>query len=218
MAAERRRRALAMLVSDDELNDLMQNKQKGECKVCFERDFIEPFFMCSKHSICKMCKGHATLSGITSCALCPVPVANYHVECPSCLKKFFSEVISCACSCGHHFLPKLSRIFKRGAHTYTNFLDAKDKEWLKNQFKQFGGCVWCPTCGQGLQRSDACNELYHCGIEKVCACCGQFNFRFEKGMLEHRKESGCASHVHEDPDINNNESEVTRRKLAQTLN
>jgi len=213
----RRRQAMSRLISDEELHDIMHKKDNGSCSVCFEVTSLHDFMNCAKHGACKSCLHHASLSGITSCAMCPKPEANYHVQCPSCLNKFFSDSINCKCNCGHAFTPKLSRIFKRGPHTYTNFLDEKDKLWLKNQFNQYGGCVWCPTCGIGLQRSEACNELYHCGIEKVCACCGQFNFRHEQGMVQHRKESGCASYISEDRDIKGNEHFVTREKLRQNI-
>ena len=218
-ALERRRRiAASRLLSDDELNQILTKPDivKGSCAVCFENATLDNFLTCTKHRICSSCTKHAATSGITTCALCPIPSANYHVQC-ECSLKFFSETLLCECSCGSAFTPKLSRIFKRGPHTYTNFLDDKDREWLKNQFNKYGGCVWCPTCGQGLQRSDACNELYHCGVEKVCACCGQFNFRFEKGMIEHRRESGCASYVSDDRDVRGNEPDVTREKLRRNV-
>jgi hypothetical protein len=51
----------------------------------------------------------------------------------------------------------------------------------------------------------------------VCACCGQFNFRFEKGMIEHRRESGCASYVSDDRDVRGNEPDVTREKLRRNV-
>jgi len=209
---------MSRLISDEELNTIRQKRDLGQCSVCFESATLKDFIGCSKHAACSSCLQHASLSGVISCALCPLPLANYHVQCSQCLNKFYSDSINCNCSCGNKFIPQLSRIFKRGPHTYTNFLDEKDKQWLKNQFNQYGGCVWCPTCGIGLQRSDACNELYHCGVEKVCACCGQFNFRFEQGMVQHRKESGCAAYISEDKDIvGGNERFITREKLGRNI-
>lgn len=212
-ARERRLKALSMLISDEEMQDLIENKKKdkGECAVCFDQASLQPFLTCEKHKICKGCTMHASQSDVFKCALCPVPPPIFHVQCP-CLNIFFSHSLQCKCSCGNEFIPKLSRLFKRGPHTYTNFLEAKDKAWIRDQFNKYGGCVWCPTCGQGLQRSSACNELYHCGVEKVCACCGQFNFRFEKGMVEHRKEKGCASFFE-----GGDEQEMTRKRLEEQI-
>jgi hypothetical protein len=172
---------------------------------------------CSTHRVCADCVEHARSSDVTRCVFCPVPDATLHLQCPCCSAVNVTTqdaVHGCTCQqCASHFVPELLRIFKRGPHTYTNFLTDEERNRLAREFHATGGRVQCPTCRHPVERATACNELFHCGHEKLCAACGQFAFRWEAGLVQHRRESGCLCV----PDPNANEVEGVRKGWELSL-
>ena len=189
------------------------------CPIC--RDFsscLVPFHGCSTHRVCKSCLQHAKDSDVHSCALCPVPDATLHLQCPSCKHIGFYESVAAAegavCnSCSLRFVPQLLRTFKRAPHTYTNFVTHKEVVELRQEFHESGGRVRCPSCRQPLERAFACNELFHCGHERVCAACGCFSFRWEAGLVQHRRERGCVSM----PEEGHDEHVCVRERLRESF-
>jgi len=193
-----------MILSDSEFHLLQDRWTQAKshqhmvfpCPIC--REFcasLVPFFSCSSHPVCAACLEHARASDVNVCPLCPVPDAQLHLACSQCSHTFFSRAessLEATCpQCAHAFVPRLSRIFKRSAHTYTNFLTDKEKQVLVSEYQECSGCVRCPSCRHPIERAFACNELFHCGHERVCAACGCFSFRWEAGLVQHRRERGC---------------------------
>jgi len=220
-------KAKTMLLSDAEFHVLQdrwhlqrQHMTLGEeCPVC--KGFgvnLQPLCGCSQHRVCEDCADHARQSDVTRCVFCPVPDATLHLQCPSCsavkVTTDADALHGCAClQCHTTFTPQLLRIFKRGPHTYTNFLTEAERLQLSHEFRTTGGRVQCPTCRHPVERASACNELYHCGHEKLCAACGQFAFRWEAGLVQHRRESGCACV----PDTQADEAACVRDRWMLTL-
>jgi hypothetical protein len=194
-----------MLLSDAEFHTLQDrwalqrlNLTLGEdCPVCKSfHTVLHPLCGCSKHRVCTDCVQHAKDSDVKQCVFCPVPDALLHLQCPSCTSVSVCTMdalhgVHCG-TCRVHFVPSLLRVFKRGPHAYTNFLTEAERQQLTSEFRATGGRVQCPTCRHPIERASACNELVHCGHEKVCAACGQFSFRWEAGLVQHRREQGCA--------------------------
>ena len=215
-----------MMLSDAEFHILQdrwasqrQNLTLGEeCPVCkgFSLDLV-PLCGCSRHRVCSDCSEHARQSDVTRCVFCPVPDATLHLQCPHCASVTVTDADAlhgCVCiQCRMEFQPVLLRIFKRGPHTYTNFLTPAEKTQLASDFAVTAGRVQCPTCRHPVERASACNELFHCGHEKICAACGQFAFRWEAGLIQHRRESGCACV----PDPNADEGASVRERWRQSL-
>lgn len=198
-------KAKRMLLSDADFHVLQDrwalqrlNLTLGEdCPVCKSfHTALQPFFGCSKHRVCAECVQHAHASDVHSCVFCPVPDAVLHLQCPSCSYVTVSTMdalhgATCA-SCRSCFVPSLLRVFKRGPNAYTNFLTDAERKLLSSEYRATGGRVQCPSCRHPIERASACNELVHCGHEKVCAACGKFAFRWEAGLVQHRREDGCA--------------------------
>jgi hypothetical protein len=219
-------KASRMILSDSQFHILQDrwslNKAEERmvfaCPIC--RDFcssVVPFFSCSNHLVCAACFEHARASDVKVCPLCPVPDAHLHLQCPECSHLFFcpSEANTGAdCpACKSHFQPRLIRTFKRSAHTYTNFLTENEKQILKSEFEDGAGRVRCPGCRHPIERAVACNELFHCGHERVCAACGCFSFRWEAGLVQHRRESGCMCM----PDAQEDEVSCVRKRFRESL-
>ena len=223
-----------LIMSDDDFLDfyeirkrkLLIQVQGGQCPVCFDyKQDLTSFCGCDKHLLCSECQSQAKISEILNCSFCPIPSSILHLKCPSCSHIGYYKKnndlnininIECV-KCLLNFIPKISRIFKRNTNTYTNFITENEFDKLQLLYNTFDGCVWCPTCHQPLQRLEACNELYHCGYEKVCSCCGKFSFRWEKnGLLNHRKESNhCSSnsfHLSQEVEI-----EFTKQNVFQSI-
>lgn len=203
-------KAKEMLLSDDEANIILQRfyKQREEqivyptCLLCQEKVLqVFPMNGCTKHGICAECTEHAANSEIKTCSFCPTPSVTFDVQCPFCKIQFFTDSLQTTCPNHHQFDVKLLRIWKRGEHTYTNYLKDEEIHWIKKEMEEFPSAVHCPTCRTPVERSSACNELYHCGHESICNACGQFSFRWENGLQEHRKESCCAKHVDFDSEM-----------------
>lgn len=215
-----------MLLSDAEFHILQdrwamqrQNVTFGEdCPVCksFHTD-LYPLCGCSKHRVCSDCVQHARDSDIKQCVFCPVPDATLHLRCPACTAvsvRTMDDLHGVHCDqCQTAFVPTLLRVFKRGPHTYTNFLTDTERHQLASDFRATGGRVQCPSCRHPIERASACNELVHCGHEKVCAACGRFAFRWEAGLVQHRREDGCACVPNPDDD----EARCVRARWKEAL-
>ena len=215
-----------MILSDSQFHILQDKWAQAKadeklvfsCPIC--RDFCQavvPFLNCSNHLVCASCLEHAKSSDVRVCPLCPVPEAQLHLQCPACSHTFFSNSearVGAQCpKCTASFVPRLVRTFKRAHHTYTNFLTDKEKSTLQAEFQECGGRVQCPGCRHPIERALACNELFHCGYERVCAACGCFSFRWEAGLVQHRRERGCMCH----PDAQENEEACVRARLRKSL-
>lgn len=206
------------------LEDSKRRKEQGQqtCAVCTEKDVLHPFFKCTRHAVCQTCLQHAQTCELTCCSFCPVPAATLHLQCPNCAFEFHTDAsarfgTSCG-NCGSNFVPQLLRIWKRGMHTYTNFLTETERKLLNDDFNSSGGHVHCPSCRLALSRSSACNDLFHCGFERVCACCGQFAFRWERGLSEHRQLTKCAPVVEQDTLVQKiGEEAATAQRVLQTF-
>lgn len=217
--------AKRMLLSDAEFHILQDRWRQRrddivmgeECPVCktFSTN-LHPLCGCSIHRVCANCVQHASDSDVRRCVFCPVPDATLHLRCPCCahvhVTMDMSAVQGMTCRCGHHFVPDLLRVFKRGPNIYTNFLSDNEKRQVQDEFHACGGRVQCPSCRHPIERESACNELFHCGYERVCAACGQFAFRWEAGLVQHRRESGCPCN----PNPDDNEIETVRERVRQS--
>jgi hypothetical protein len=202
-------KAKSMLLSDEETFKILNNyyTQKSiviypTCLLCNEVvNQVFPMNGCQKHLICSDCTEHAELSNVLQCSFCPIPTAEFDVQCPICSVQFITTSLDTTCPNHHSFHVNLLRSWKRGENTYTNYLKEEEKHWIRKEFEEYPTSIHCPTCRTPLERSSACNELYHCGHECVCNACGQFSFRWENGLHQHRQESGCASHVDVDSEV-----------------
>lgn len=201
-------KAKQMLLSDEDAFKLFERYYSQQiityptCLLCKETVHqVFPMNGCVQHGICADCTEHARLSEVKTCAFCPIPTAVFDIQCPECNIQFTTSSLEATCPNHHTFTVQLLRTWKRGQHTYTNYLKPEEKQWIKKEMDEYPFSVHCPTCRTPLERSSACNELYHCGHECVCNACGQFSFRWENGLHEHRHETGCASHVDLDKEV-----------------
>lgn len=202
------RKASLMILSDEETQNIYSNYYRRKyfyenlsCLVCKQENVqLNSFFQCSSHRICAQCLEHAKICEIHSCTFCPAPPINFHLQCTHCQYTYYTnDLIENECpKCQKEFPIRLLRIWKRGLNTYTNFLTEEEKQILRSQFFDYPGKIFCPSCRIPLERSTACNEIHHCGPEKVCNACGQMSFRWEMGLHQHRKQSHCANMIHED--------------------
>lgn len=220
-------KAKEMLLTDEETSVIFERFQKEKheivpypvCLLCQEKVFqVFPMNGCMQHGICADCTEHAAHSEIKTCSFCPTPSVVFDIQCPVCQVQFLSDSLQTICPNKHEFHVKLLRIWKRGPHTYTNYLKDEEIHWIKKEMEEFPMAVHCPTCRTPLERSSACNELYHCGHECICNACGQFSFRWEEGLQEHRKESGCSQHVDFDSEMKcEGEGECIHKRKKQWL-
>lgn len=181
-----------LLLSDDDHREwqewFMWRQKDAVCPACFEFTSADNLRMlCANHRLCTSCHAlNQKYSG--KCLFCPPPAATLHLQC-KCKHVFYSskqDTIHCpACSAPVEIT--LSRVWKRG-RAYTNFLTQKERHQIQVEFACLKA-VQCPGCRQGIERKEACNELCHCGYEKVCATCGYFSFSWESGLRQHFEES-----------------------------
>lgn len=199
----REQNALRMMIDDDELILLHESRLRrlqccgGTCGICLNYKPLEiGIGGCAQHLTCSECKLLASQSEVKTCPSCPIARCALHLECEQCKTTFFLdgpakgerlEFVQCP-TCSASFMPKLSRFVTHGVGVYTNFVTEQDSQHQNRLLADSQHRVWCPTCKTALERDGGCNELWHCGVETVCAGCGAMKFRFETSFWNHFKE------------------------------
>lgn len=208
-------RAQTLLLSDEEFHTLWENvlRQKQElaqvqsfsfsfqCSSCFtllsSRNHQS---FCENHLLCSDCYQLALDAHVKTCPFCPPPKQTMQVRCCHCQAISTCEASeNFTCSCCSAFQPShLLRHFQR-QYSFTNFLEKQEYLTLKQEYENNKFSVKC-LCGQSLCRASACNELYHCGHHRICACCGAASLPWEETLAKHVASSDlqCCRHIEDD--------------------
>ena len=174
---------MALLLSDDEYLSWWEargNACKSPCGLCLTFATTTPLLGCHKHAACSDCTFHASTCNVTSCPLCPPPVARLDTLCCNVQGTGTCQVCQTPPVLLRHFL-------RRGA--YTNFLTRAEYEERAALLARVQWALICP-CGEAFDLHSACNEVVHCRTA-VCAECGAVALPGEVGLRVHRQD-GCS--------------------------
>jgi hypothetical protein len=106
--------------------------------------------------------------------------------CFSCKRHSCGSCDEEVCSCGSDCPKAYSRLFFQNGlpmrkHKVTrSMIDAKIERCCTLPWHH----VECTSCNSQIYKTDACNDLHHCGKTSVCNWCGFSSFPWEEGILK----------------------------------
>ena len=175
----------------------LQLQARPACSSCQDGNtLLTSSYGCQQHLLCSECADVASKAEVKTCPFCPPPPVGMDVRCHSCNHVSSLQASESFICCNQLQESRLLRHFHRDGRL-TNFLTAEELLRMRHQFKSSNFAVTC-MCGMAVERQSACNELYHCGHHRLCACCGAFTLPWEDTLQQHCAESGCRRHVDDD--------------------
>ena len=214
-----------IILSDEEHLHMWELKriERSPCAICAA--VSESFPYCTSHPFCGDCTLHARSCGVKECPMCPQAPWNLHLRCQVCSEITIFENEICQrkeFECCTRQEINLIRIFQRSQQSqqrqcFTNFITPEESLKLEEEVRKNNYAPSC-WCGQALEKTSACNDVFHCGKQSVCYACGCRSFPWESGISKHREESKCPLYFYQD-DLarQHGEHEAMRIRFRQEL-